>query len=190
MRNFLITILASILVSCQALTATTSTITGSAACDSSEEEQTFPADDAVAKIDLSFVITDKSKEISFSDVAVCEYQGSMCGGGSWFEVWYGDQSASHTIPLAEGDELIFRPHSFCIRLGEYRKNCSSGNCDPTEHFKLLLMFSEQRKANTVVEGHDWVNGHLQDRALVKASDIPSYGYVVKHFNIQVADEGL
>jgi hypothetical protein len=188
MRNILVILLTLIVSGCQALTATTSVIAGSVACSSSEKEQSFPPEGSVKEIDLSFTITDTAKDISFSETAICEYQGSMCGGGAWFEVWYGDQSLSHEIPLPSGDELIFRPHSFCTSLDEYRKKCNSGSCDPNEHFTLLLMFSEKRKSGIVVEGDEWAKGKLQDRALVKASDLPKYGYEVKHFNIEVASE--
>jgi hypothetical protein len=190
MRNILILLLVPILVSCQALTATTSVIAGSAACNSSEKEQSFPQEGAIKKISLSFTISGKTKDVSFSETAVCEYQGSICGGGAWFEVWYGDQSISHSIPLPLGDELVFWPHSFCTTLDEYSKQCKSGNCEPTDTFKMRLMFSESRKANTVVEGQDWTKGKLQDRALVKSSDLSNYGYEVKHFSIEVADESL
>jgi len=190
MRNILILLLVPILVSCQALTATTSVIAGSAVCNSTEKEQSFPSEGAIKKIDLSLALSDKTNEVSLSETAVCEYQGSMCGGGAWFQVWYGDQSISHSVSLPLGDELIFKPHSFCITIDEYSKQCQSGNCDPTETFKLLMMFSEERKSSTVVDGLDWTKGKSQDRALVKASDFPSYGYQVKHLSIEVVDEGL
>lgn len=190
MKNILIILLIPIIASCQALTATTSVMAGSVACKSSEKEQSFPPEGAVKKIDLSFTITDTAKDISFFKTAVCEYQGSICGGGAWFEVWYGDQSISHKIPLPRGDELIFRPHSFCISLDEYRKKCNSGNCNPNEHFTLLLIFSEKRDPDTIVQEGDWTKGKLQDRVLVKAGDLPSYGYEVKHFNIEVENESL
>jgi hypothetical protein len=190
MRNILILLLAPVLISCQALTATTSVIAGSSACNSTEKEQSFPPEGAIKKIDLSLTISDKTTEVSFSETAVCEYQGSMCGGGSWFQVWYGDQSISHNISLPLGDELIFQPHSFCITIDEYSKQCQSGNCDPAETFKLLMMFSEARKSSTIVDGLDWTKGKSQDRALVKASDFPTYGYEVKLFSIEVANESL
>ena len=190
MRHILILLLVPILVSCQVLTATTSVITGSVACSVSEKKQSFPPEGAIKKIDLSLSISDKTNDVSFSETAICEYQGSMCGGGSWFEVWYGDQSISHNIPLSLGDELVFRPHSFCIALDEYSKQCKLGNCDPVETFRLKLMFSESRKASTVVGDLDWTKGKFKDNALVKASDLPSYGYDVKHFSIEVTDENL
>jgi hypothetical protein len=190
MRNILILLLAPILVSCQVLTATTSVIAGSAACNSTEKNQSFPPEGAIKKIDLSLTISDKANEVTFSETAVCEYQGSMCGGGVWFQVWHGDQSISHNISLPLGDELIFQAHSFCITIDEYSKQCQSGNCDPTETFKLLMMFSETRKSSTIVEGQDWTKGKSQDRALVKVSDFPSYGYEVKLFSIEVANENL
>ncbi|WP_027858474.1 hypothetical protein [Marinobacterium jannaschii] len=190
MRNILILLLVPILVSCQALNATTSVIAGSSACNSSEKEQSFPPEGAIKKIDLSLTISYETSEVSFSETAVCEYQGSMCGGGAWFQVWYGDQSISHNITLPQGDELIFKPHSFCITIDEYVKQCKSGNCDHADSFKLLMMFSEARRSSTVVVGLDWTKGKSQDRALVKANDFKNYGYQVKHFSIEVADESL
>lgn len=190
MRNILILLLAPILVSCLAPTATTLVV----ACSSSEKEQSFPPKGAIKKIDLSLTISDKTNDVSLSETAVCEYQGSICVGGAWFDVWYGDQSISHNIPLPLplplGDELVFWPHSFCTTLDEYSKQCKSGNCDPVKTFKLQLMFSDSRKASTVVGSQDWTKGKSQDRALVKASDLPNYGYQVKHFSIEIVDESL
>jgi hypothetical protein len=53
-----------------------------------------------------------------------------------------------------------------------------------------MMFSEARKSSTIVDGLDWTKGKSQDRALVKASDFPTYGYEFKLFSIEVANESL
>jgi len=175
MRSIIVFLIIPLIVSCQAMT-TTSVIGSSIACSSSEKEQTFPEEGAKKNIDLSFKIRDSEEVIGFSGRAVCEYKGSICGGGTWFEIWHGDQSISHTISFSNGDELIFWPHGFCITLNEFREKCAAGSCEEADHFKLLLMFAEKRND--------------QDRALVTATDINRYGHKVESFNIKVADESL
>ena len=190
MRNILILLLIPIIASCQALTATASVIGSSAACSSSKKEQSFPKEESRKNIDLSFAIIDGGKEVAFSERSICEYKGSMCGGGTWFEVWHGDQSISHTIPFSNGDELIFWPHGFCITLNDYKNKCLTGNCDTLEHFKMRLMFSEKRSKNTTVGGLDWTKGKFQNRALVTAKELSGYGYDFQKFSIVITDESL
>jgi len=202
MRNCVFVLLIPILASCQVLTASMPVYGGSVACSSSEKEQSFPEQGAKRYLDISFEIIGSGRAVTFSDRAVCEYQGSICGGGKWFDVWYGDESVSHTVSFSNGEQLVYSPHAMCTSLFEFNEKCEAGNCNPVEHFELLLMFSEQRieqerekssgqpinKTSTNID--DWIKNVFPDRDLVTAEELASYGYSIKKFSIAVSDKNL
>lgn len=164
------------IVSCQILTATTSVFGAGIACSASEDEQSYPDEGAEANIALSLRIMDADQSLEFTGIAWCKYQGSICGGSSWFHLLHEDQSISHEFKFSSGDDLSFSPHTFSIRLDPFQKSCASGNFDPYAHFILRVMFANKR--------------YGQDRPLVTESELRAYGFKVEKSNIEVVRENL
>ena len=92
MRYLLLIATVPFMTSCQVMTASTSVISNSIACGTTESEQLFPQLGSKRFINIDFSIKETNKTIPFKHVAECEYQGSICGGGAWFDIWYGNRS--------------------------------------------------------------------------------------------------
>jgi hypothetical protein len=118
---------------------------GEAACSSSWSNESFPVKGAKKSIHATFRLANDGKVQRFDETAECEYHGAFCGGGEWFQVWYGDKSRqADVILLSNGDKLSFNAHDQCTLINEYRKDCSEGQCVPADKFGVLILFSKKR----------------------------------------------
>jgi len=188
MRNILgILILLPFITSCQIVAATTSVLGGSSACESSKKELTFPNIGTKKNIDVSFVIGSSTKSTKFDGRAVCEYKGSICGGGKWFNVWHGDQSIKDEIALPKGGELTFYPHGMCIKLGKFEDKCANGKCDPLDYYRFLLLIPDGLDRIERNGEELYLTSYLDGYDKVKGKELKEYGYNVKKFEIKLTD---
>lgn len=154
-------LLIPLLVGCQAFSASMAVISGTSACNSTEGDQLFPDEGSRKYIHISFDINDSNQAVSFSETATCEYQGSMCGGGAWFQVWYGDQTLPEVeLSLENGNRLSFREHSQCIGIDKFAKACANGACKPEDYFGILVLYSDEY---TELRKMKLINSELTDR---------------------------
>ncbi len=172
------------------------------ACDDAAELKHFPNPNAIAHIDVSFDILVLGETKTFSERAVCEYQGSMCPAGEWYEVWYGDRSASYEIDLTNGEKLTIWPHSLCIDLNEFREKCLVGQCNPEEQFEFRLVLSDERKVarerecesnnpdGTTDNIEEFVKCAMPGVDLVTFGELEKYGYEVENAKTVVAYVGI
>ncbi|WP_095497306.1 hypothetical protein [Paraferrimonas haliotis] len=172
------------------------------ACDESAKKEVFPNNGDIASIQISFDLTVGKEKVSFSEIARCEYKGRMCPAGDWWEVWHGDQSISYEINLLNDESLTIWPHSFCINLNQYKKKCSSGECNPNEHFKFKLNLSKERKEQRIREcnvnnpdrvtndAEEFVRCGVPSVDLVTFKRLEEYGYKVENPIIKISNAGL
>ena len=176
--------------SCQVTTAATSVVGGSVACARSEEVYPFPEQGEVRDVTVAFEIVDGDDRVAFSHVGRCEYQGSLCGGGAWFQVWYGDQDAVFEWSLSNGDRLVYRPHTQCTYLGQYLVECSDKDCDAAGHFKLNLDFSQERAALLGGTGTDWASGLFPGSVVASISEMGEYDLKLEAVDVRVSPPRL
>lgn len=172
------------LVGCQATQTTLSVISGNAACSRTEQQHVFPDDGAVAEIQFKLDIMGSEGPIEFNGIATCGYQGSMCGGGSWFQVWYGNQELHYSLSLPYDSTLEFRPHSFCIMIDEFRKACETGNCVPEEHFTFALQLGDTWTGDVPELSGKW--GSMKSRRFSAGiHEISRFGFDVRNFDMEL-----
>lgn len=172
------------------------------ACEDSTPLEGFPGKDAITKIDIAFEITIEGETTHFRESAICEYQGSFCPAGVWWEVWYGDQSINYVIDLAKNERLTIWPHGLCITLNEFKDNCAAGNCTPEDYFEFRLELSESRRNKRAREcstnnpdgvtddPDEFVKCGIPGVDLVTLSELEEYGYEINNAKITVGATGL
>lgn len=176
-----------LLSSCQVAGVAVQAVTGSIGCSVNDNPTANLQPGATRDIALNLSLNDAGKVIELNETAVCEYQGSMCAGGKWYSVWYGDQDITHTINLSDDNQLVFKPHNFCIQVHDYEEQCAAGNCSASEQFMVKLHYSkaiqEQRKAQDL----DWKQGEMTDFSLVNGQKLVNYGYDVSNYRVVFGD---
>jgi len=172
------------LTGCQSTLTALSVISGGAACSRTERQQQFPEEGAEAQIEVQISIMGRDGPVQLNETANCEYQGSMCGGGSWFQVWYGDQTQFHSVALPYDSTLEFRPHSFCIMIDQFRKACEKGNCLPEDHFTLSLQLGDGWAGQPPELPERW--GSMNTRRFsTGVHEISQFGFEVDHFELNL-----
>jgi hypothetical protein len=187
MKYLLIFILIPILTSCQVIGTGVQVIGGSIGCSVNNNPAAKIEQGSIRNISIDLSLSDGENQIILNETAVCEYQGSMCAGGTWFQVWYGDQSIFHKFKLADGNTLKFGPHNFCTNIDFYEKKCISGNCNPSEHFTLSLSFSEELTEKRKDLDLDWNKGEFTGFESVNESGLIKFGYKVNHYLVDYGE---
>jgi len=155
----------------------------------------------IALIEVGFDISLAGELMQFRETAECEYQGWFCPGGDLREVWYGDQSITHSLQISDSEVLDFWPHSFCIYLDEFKKECQNADCDAAEFFEFRLNLSDERTAQRQSECDtrageptnsvdDFVKCAVPNVDSVTFQDLRAYGYEVQNQFIEIRDSGL
>jgi len=195
LKSLCILLCVGFLAGCQALTASTAVLGGSIACSSNEKDQSFPEQGTTRTVGASFSAEVDGVTHHFSESSVCEYQGALCGGGTWFEVWYGDQSLpSIDIPVAAGDTAIYDNHMQCVHMNDFVTACKQGDCDPKDFFGLLIEFS---KENTEIRRAKIDSGELKSREgdyifpgreYVPYNQLSEHGIFIENLEVQLSEE--
>ncbi|XQF91533.1 hypothetical protein ACOBV8_22195 (plasmid) [Pseudoalteromonas espejiana] len=77
------------------------------ACNSSQKARSFPKEKSVTKINVQFQIVTSEEQINVNETAICDYQGSFCPAGDWYEIWYGNKEIKREITLQMIELLPF-----------------------------------------------------------------------------------
>lgn len=172
------------------------------ACDEAKEERVFPENGAVAEIHVRFDLGKGQERISVNEVAVCNYQGSFCPAGEWYDVWHGNQQARREVSLENDRTLTIWHHGLCMNLRAYSKLCVQGDCDALSHFKFRLQLNpeetERRKnecskrnpSGVTSDPDEFVRCGIPSVDLVTLEKLEAYGYAVTNQMIKVTDDGL
>jgi hypothetical protein len=186
-QRLLLFMLIPLLSSCQVAGVAVQAVTGSIGCSVNDNPTANVQPGSTRDITLNLSLNDAGKVIELNETAVCEYQGSMCAGGKWYSVWYGDPDITHTIHLSDDNQLVFKPHNFCIQIHDYEEQCAAGNCSASEQFMVKLHYSkavqEQRKAYDL----DWKQGELTEFSLVNGEKLVNYGYDLSTYHVVYGD---
>jgi hypothetical protein len=187
MKYIFIILFIPILASCQVVGTGVQVITGSIGC-SVNSSSTVPLKvGAVKDISIEFTLVDGGNTLNLSETATCEYQGNMCAGSQWYQVWYGDQSIRREFQLSDGSKITYWPHSFCIDIDDFEKKCGDGACDPSEHFSLNLKFNKEVAEQRRDQDLDWAKGEFSDFDSVNGEKLTKYGYDVRNYLINYGD---
>ena len=166
---------------CQPLATLTAVKRGSIACSSSKDDAEFPSLGTEHFITTTFLIEGNGRAAPFENTSACEYQGSFCGDGRWYNVWYGKEQDRYAVHLPTGDELIYWPHALCLQLDDYLETCRTlGQCNPSSHFEMLLMYSQER-----IESRSNTAGAVADREMVTGDRLHDYGIGVQDFKMEL-----
>jgi len=172
------------------------------ACESSQKSRVFPEENSVTKIHVQFQIGTGKDQIDVNETAVCDYQGSFCPAGEWYEVWYGDKEMKREIPLSDDRTLSIWHHGLCINLDEYNKQCAGDGCGPADYFKFRLQLNveetslrklkcAERNTGGVTNAPDeFVRCGIPNVDLVTLEELKQYGYLVNDEIIEVINGGL
>lgn len=107
---------AAVLAGCQAIQATSAAVASSNACTRSGKSAQFPAEGERRAFDVRFRLSSVLGEHLHEDRVTCRYEGSMCGGGTWFHVWREDRLDGFEQAFPGGDMVSYHYHSFCANL--------------------------------------------------------------------------
>jgi hypothetical protein len=172
------------------------------ACESSKNSRVFPEENSVAKIHVQFQIGAGKDRINVNETAVCDYQGSFCPAGDWYEVWYGNKEMKREIALSDDRTLSIWHHGLCINLDAYKKQCAQDGCGATDYFKFRLVLNPEEtnqrklkcaKRNTSGVTNDtdeFVRCGIPNVDLVTLEKLKHYGYMVNGESIEVINDGL
>ena len=167
------------------------------ACETSKKTIALPQKGTVAEVHVSFKIKLAQSSISINETAICDYQGSICPAGDWYEVWYGNQETKREIILPQERSLTIWHHGLCISLDSFKKTCAQGNCNPIDHFEFKLeLNSEETKTRTEEcseQSSDGVTNDLErslrcgipNVEMVTIKELQNYGYEVSGESIEV-----
>ena len=171
-------------------------------CDRSRTEHTFPKEESIAQIHVQFRIGKGLDQINIDETAVCEYQGSFCPAGEWYDVWYGNQEISREVLLPKNRMLSIWHHGLCTRIDEYRRQCANDKCSAEEHFEFRLLLNPQETKERKEEcSRSNGNGVTYDSEiflrcsapnvdLVTLDELRKYGYEIDDGSIVVSNEGF
>ena len=188
MKQVFIILIFPILTSCQVIGTGTQVITGSIGCRVNSDAAASLDIGSVKNISIEFSLIDNGNTIDLSDTASCRYQGNMCAGGQWYQVWYGDQSIQpREFKLSDGNKITYWPHGFCIDIDNFEKNCANGDCDPNKHFSLNLKFNNEVAERRRKQDLDWTKGEFSDFDKVNGEELVQYGYDVRNYFIKYGD---
>jgi len=188
MKHIFIILIIPILTSCQVIGTGAQVITGSIGCSVNSGSAAPIKIGSVKDISIKFSLIDDGNKLDLSDTASCEYQGNMCAGGQWYQVWYGDQSIQpREFKLSDGNKITYWPHSFCIDIDDFEKECADGNCDPSKHFSLNLKFNKEIADKRRLQNLDWTKGEFSDFDSVNGEKLTQYGYDVRKYLINYGD---
>lgn len=176
-----------LLSSCQVAGVAMHVVTGSVGCSVNNNPRADLAQGTTREIQLNFTLNDAGTMQQINQPAVCEYQGSMCAGGQWFEVWYGDKTTVQTIKLSDDNVLSFAPHNFCMDIDPYEKECAQGACSASELFTIRLGYSSKVQEQRKLLDLDWKQGELTEFSLVNGTKLQNFGYDVKLYSVTVGD---
>lgn len=168
------------------------------ACSRSGSNIAFPAAGAITQIDVAFRLHTDAEILEFSERGICEYQGAMCPAGKWYLVWYAvDDTVKYNYELDDDERLTIWPHSLCVALDEFRRNCGDGSCTPEEHFEFRLELSEERvrKREEECVGGSGVTSDLDhwfkctkpNVQLVNFSELQELGYEIENGSITISE---
>lgn len=172
------------------------------ACENSKSSRVFPEENSVAKIHVQFQIDTGVDEIGVNETAICDYQGSFCPAGEWYDVWYGNKEIVREIALSGERVLTIWHHGLCTGLDDYKKQCAQGVCDPTEYFEFRLLLNpddtKQRKlecSNRSTGGvtndpDEFVRCGIPNVDLVTLEKLKNYGYEINSESIGIVNDGL
>ncbi|MDN4504345.1 hypothetical protein QX776_18190 [Alteromonadaceae bacterium BrNp21-10] len=171
-------------------------------CENSKNLRVFPKENSVSMIQVQFQIGTGKDQINVNETAMCDYQGSFCPAGDWYEVWYGDKEMKREIALSDNRTLTIWHHGLCINIDDYKKQCAQGNCGPTEYFEFRLQLNpdetnerKQKCAERNTDGvtndsDEFVRCAIPNVDLVTLKELEGYGYMVNNEAIQVVNDGL
>lgn len=179
-----------LLSSCQVAGVAMQVVTGSVGCSVNSNPRADLAQGTTREIQLDFALNDAGIVHQIKQPAVCEYQGSICAGGEWFEVWYGDQTTTHTVKLSDDNVLRFTPHNFCMEIDPYEKECAQGACSASELFTIRLGYSRAVQEQRKLLDLDWKQGELTEFSLVNGTKLKNFGYDVTLYSVTVGDYQL
>lgn len=172
------------------------------ACDSSKNSAGFPKENSVAKIHVQFQVGAGQDLVDVNETVICDYQGSFCPAGDWYEVWYGNKELKREIKLSNERTLDIWHHGLCIKLDDYKKKCAEGNCNPTEYFEFRLLLNSkdtnQRKLKCAElndggitnDPDEFVRCGIPNVDLVTLKKLKQYGYTINNEVIEVINDGL
>ena len=185
-----------LLIGCQALSALISVTGGSVACASSKSGETFLPDGSKKYINISFDINEGNRTVPFKEVVMCEYQGAICGGGTWFHIWYGDRTLQNKIiELQNGDTLSFDEHAQCLKMDDFLNKCKKSACVPADEFGILVLYSEENtklRKSLIEKGEIVESKHVAfpDRNFLKFSQLGKTGIKVENLHVTLSDTNL
>ncbi|WP_028876948.1 hypothetical protein [Teredinibacter turnerae] len=172
------------------------------ACESSKNARVFPKGNTVAKIHVQFHIGTGEDQINVNETAICDYQGSFCPAGDWYEVWYGNKEMKREIVLTDDRKLSIWHHGLCINLDEYKKQCAKDVCGPTDYFRFRLQLNteetsqrklkcaERNTSGVTNDPDEFVRCGIPNVDLVTLEELKNYGYMVNGESIEVINDGL
>lgn len=188
MKHIFIILIISTLTSCQVIRTGSQVITGSIGCSVNSDSAAPIKVGSVKDISIAFSLIDDGNTLNLSDTASCEYQGSMCAGGQWYQVWYGDQSIQpRELKLSDGNKITYWPHRFCIHIDDFEKKCADGDCDPSKHFSLHFKFNKEVAEQRSKQNLDWRKGEFSDFDSVNGEKLIKHGYDVRNYLINYGD---
>lgn len=172
------------------------------ACESSKNSQVFPEENSVTKIHVQFQIGTGVDQINVDETAVCDYQGSFCPAGDWYEVWYGNKEMKREIALSNDRTLSIWHHGLCINLDKYKKQCAEDVCGPTDYFKFRLQLNpeetsqrklkcaERNTSGITNDPDEFLRCGIPNVDIVTLEELKRYGYMVHGESIEVIDDSL
>lgn len=171
------------------------------ACDTSKEARTFPEKKSIAEITVRFDIELGKDQIRVNETVKCDYQGSFCPAGDWYDIWYGNQEIKRELSLPNEQAITIWHHGLCIELGDYKKQCLLGNCNPIDHFKFRLQLNSEetnrrkeecskRDSGGVMNDIDqFLRCSFPEVELVTLEELKKYGYEINNKAIKVNKGG-
>ena len=176
-----------LLASCQVIGTTAHILGASIGCEVNDNPTEHLVPGTLRHFQVSVALNDHGTKHAIEETVACEYQGAMCAGGTWFQVWYGDKDIRQHIVLSDNNQLSLTPNNICTDIHFFEKACAEGTCDASEHFRLKLHFNkdiQQQRQNMPLR---WEDGEFVHFENVNGERLRKLGYEVMRFSISNID---
>lgn len=132
---------------------------------------------------INVTLNDHGTQHVIEETVACEYQGAMCAGGTWFQVWYGEKVIRQKIVLSDNNQLSLTPNNICTDIHFFEEACAEGPCNASEHFRLRMHFNEETQELRKNMPPRWEDGEFTDFENVNGETLRKLGYEVQKFTI-------
>lgn len=134
---------------------------------------------------INVALWENGQTLQMSETVACEYQGSMCAGGTWFQVWYGDKEVRKTLNFSDGNSLLLTPNNICTNIHFFEEKCQQSSCNPSEHFTLRLHFNKDIQAQRQTMELDAFKGQFPWYETVNGRTLKTFGYDVLRYQVEI-----